>query len=262
MVIKLKKILYTGARSGIAINTINKIMNDDYYIYLTVHTDKQLEYIKEKYKDKNNIECFKLDITNKKDREKLEKLDIDILINNAAIGEGGSLTEINMDRVRDNFEVNVFSSFEIVQIVLKRMIEKDRGKIIIMSSLASIIPLNFLGSYCGTKASISHMTRILKNEIKLISKNIKIVLIEPGMYHTGFNQVMIDNKYNNIDSYFDNQIKEIRKKENLLFNILEKKNYNSISNKIIKAIKCNNPKFIYRAPLLQGLGAKIYNMFK
>ena len=41
----MKRILYTGARSGIAINTINKIINEDYFLYLTVHTDKQLEYL-------------------------------------------------------------------------------------------------------------------------------------------------------------------------------------------------------------------------
>ena len=222
----MKRILYTGARSGIAINTINKIINEDYYLYLTVHTDKQLEYLQNKYKNNKNIECFKLDITDKKDREKIKNLDIDILINNAAIGEGGSLAEIDMDRVRNNFETNVFSSFEIVQIVLKRMIKKDNGKIIIMSSLASVIPLNFLGAYCGTKASISHMARILKKELKLITSKIKVVLIEPGMYHTGFNQVMLDNKYNNnINSYFNYQIRQIRKKENFIFSLLEKKNY-------------------------------------
>lgn len=259
----MKRILYTGARSGIAINTINKIINEDYYLYLTVHTDKQLEYLQNKYKNNKNIECFKLDITDKKDREKIKNLDIDILINNAAIGEGGSLAEIDMDRVRNNFETNVFSSFEIVQIVLKRMIKKDNGKIIIMSSLASVIPLNFLGAYCGTKASISHMARILKKELKLITSKIKVVLIEPGMYHTGFNQVMLDNKYNNnINSYFNSQIKQIRKKENFIFSLLEKKTYDSISNKIVCAIKSEHPKFIYRAPFFQGIGAKIYNIFK
>ena len=259
----MKRILYTGARSGIAINTINKIINEDYYLYLTVHTDKQLEYLQNKYRDNKNIECFKLDITDKKDREKIKNLDIDILINNAAIGEGGSLAEIDMDRVRNNFETNVFSSFEIVQIVLKKMIKKDNGKIIIMSSLASVIPLNFLGAYCGTKASISHMARILKNELKLITSKIKVVLIEPGMYHTGFNQVMLDNKYNNnINSYFNSQIKQIRKKENFIFSLLEKKNYDSISNKIACAIKSEHPKFIYRAPFFQGIGAKIYNIFR
>ena len=168
-----------------------------------------------------------------------------------------------MDRVRNNFETNVFSSFEIVQIVLKKMIKKDNGKIIIMSSLASVIPLNFLGAYCGTKASISHMARILKNELKLITSKIKVVLIEPGMYHTGFNQVMLDNKYNNnINSYFNYQIRQIRKKENFIFSLLEKKNYDSISNKIVCAIKNEHPKFIYRAPFFQGIGAKIYNIFR
>lgn len=264
MVKKMKKILYTGSRSGISYYVVSKLKSMDYYLYLGVHTDLEQKYLKQKYKDYKNIEVFKLDITNAKDKEKIKNLDIDILINNAAIGEGGSLTEMDMDRVRNNFETNVFSSFEIVQIVFKNMMKKNSGKIIIMSSLASIIPLNFLGSYCGTKASISQMTRVLKNEVKLLTNNIKIVLIEPGMYYTGFNQVMLDNKYKEmiLDSYFKSQIEIIRKKENILFNLLEKNSYASIGNKIIKAIKCDNPKFVYRAPLLQSIGAKIYSIFK
>lgn len=260
----MKKILYTGARSGISDYVINKLKDKNYFIYITVHTKYQEEIMKEKYINNKNIQVFKLDITSKSDRQKLVTLDIDILINNAAIGEGGSLAEIDMNRVRENFEVNVFSSFEIVQIILKNMLKKGSGKIIIMSSLASIIPLNFLGSYCGTKASISHMTRILKNEIKLLNKNIKIVLIEPGMYHTGFNQVMLENKYKymSIDSYFKDKIKEIRKKENVLFTLLEKKRLSSIGNKIVEAINSSNPRFIYRAPFLQSFGAKIYLIFK
>ena len=260
----MKKILYTGARSGISDYVIDKLIKKKYFIYITVHTKYQEEIMREKYIKNKNVKVFKLDITDKNDRQKLLDLDIDILINNAAIGEGGSLTEIDMDRVRENFEVNVFSSFEIVQLVLKMMLKKSSGKIIIMSSLASIIPVNFLGAYCGTKASISQMTRVLKNEVKLLNKNIKVVLIEPGMYHTGFNQVMLENKYKymDIDSYFQSQIKEIRKKENLLFNLLEKKNLSSIGNKIVSAVNDKNPKFIYRAPFFQSLGTKIYSLFK
>lgn len=258
----MKKVLFTGARSGISNATLERVKND-YYIYLTVHTEKQLEKVKEKYKNYSNIECFKLDVTNNKDKEKLKKLDIDILVSIAAIGEGGSISEIDMDRVRNNFEVNVFSNFEIVQIVLKNMIKKDSGKIIMMSSLASILPIPFLGSYCSTKASISMLTTTLKKEIKLISKNIKICLIEPGIYDTGFNQVMLDNKYKwmDLDSYFKEQIKFIRKKENLFFNLLEKKNLNSITSKIENAIRKDNPRFIYRAPIIQSIGTKLYQIF-
>ena len=258
----MKTILYTGARGGIAEKVIEKIKND-YFIYLTVYTNKQLKYVKEKYKNNLNINCFKLDITNKNDLKQLEDLDIDILINNAAIGIGGSISEIDINKVRENYEVNVFSSFQIVQIVLKKMLKKKKGKIIIMGSLASIFPINFLGVYCSTKASIKMLTKTLKNEVKLINKDIKIVLIEPGMYFTGFNEYMFENKYDWMEkkSYFKNQLNYIRKKEYLILKILEKRSLNSIVNVIIKAINLKNPHFIYKKPMLQVIGSKIYQIF-
>lgn len=260
----MKKILITGARSGIGNALVNRLIKQNYYIYLTVHTEKQYEISKEKYKEYSNIKCIKLDVTLESDRKKIENLDIDILINIAGIGYGGSISEIPMNKVRENFEVNVFSSFELVQLVLKQMMAKKKGKIIIMSSLAGILPLNFLGSYCATKASIIQLTTTLKNELKILDTNIKIVLVEPGMYHTGFNQVMLENKYDWMKnkSYFENELWLIRKRENLFFGLLEKKKLNSIVSKIEKAVQKDNPKFIYRAPFLQVIGAKLYQIFK
>lgn len=258
----MQTILITGARSGISKSVIDKIKNK-YKIYVTVHTDSQYKMIKEIYKNNINIICMKLDVTNNEDKEKLKNLDIDILCSFAGIGNGGSMASMPIKKIRENYEVNVFSNFEIVQIILKGMIEKDKGKIIIMSSLASILPIPFLGSYCATKASISMMTSVLKKEIKYISDNIKIVLIEPGMYHTGFNNVMLENKYEDMkNSYFKEELELIRKKENLFFSLLEKQELDSIVNKICKAIKIKNPKFIYRAPFIQVVGVKLYQIFK
>ncbi|MEG0025693.1 MAG: SDR family NAD(P)-dependent oxidoreductase [Bacilli bacterium] len=259
----MKKILYTGASSGIARKVIKKLKRE-YYIYVSVHTKKQLELISKYYYQEKNIECIKLDITNKDDIKKINNLDIDILINNAAIGIGGSISEINMNKVRENFETNVFSSFTIVQIVLKQMIKKGRGRIIIMGSLAAIIPIKFLGVYCATKASIQKLTLTLQKEIKLINKKINIILIEPGLYKTGFNQVMLDNKYDFMEktSYFNNELELIRKKETLFFKLLEHNKLNSIVNKIILAVKEKRPKGIYRAPITQVIGSKLYQLFK
>lgn len=257
-------ILFTGAFGGISNSVIIELLKrKKYHIFLTVRTEEQLKTIKERYKKAKNVECFKLDITNSNDRKKLENLDIDILVNNAAISYGGSISEIPFNRVRENFEVNVFASFEIVQIVIKKMIEKGKGKIIIMASLAGIVPLNFIGVYSATKASIIKLTTTLKNEMKMINKNIKIVLIEPGLYHTGFNQVMLENKYDWMgnDSYFRKDLNKIRNKENLMISILEKRKLDTIVEKIVEAIEAKNPKFIYRAPVSQVLGAKIYDLF-
>lgn len=260
----MKKILITGARSGIGNAVVNRLIDKEYYIYLTVHNETQLETVLKKYKEYSNVRCMKLDITLESDRKKVQKLDIDILINIAGVGYGGSISEIPMEKVRENFEVNVFSSFELVQLVLKQMMKKKKGKLIIMSSLAGIIPLNFLGSYCATKASIIQLTTTLKNELKILNTNVRVVLIEPGMYHTGFNQVMLENKYDwmNEKSYFENELNLIKKRENLFFSLLEKNKLNSIVNKIMKAVEKEKPKFIYRAPFIQVFGAKLYQIFK
>jgi len=264
LVIKLKKILVTGARSGISSALIDRLKNKEFIIYLTVHTKKELARVNEQYSKYKNIKCFKLDINSENDRKILINLDIDILINIAGIGYGGSISEIPMNLVRKNFETNVFSSFEIVQIILNKMIQKNKGKIIIMSSLIGLMPLKFLGVYSATKASIIHLTTTLKEELKILNTKIKIILIEPGMYHTGFNQVMLENKYDWMikKSYFKEELELIRKKENLFFNLFEKKNLNSIVSKMEKAVIKENPKFIYRSPWLQVIGAKLYQLFK
>ena len=260
----MKKVLFTGARSGIINKVANKIIEKDYFVYITVHTESELKIIQEKYKDNKNVECFKLDITYKQDREKLEELDIDILVSNAAIGESGSVAEIDMDKVRNNFETNVFSNFEVVQIVLKNMIKKGKGRIVMMASLAGIITIPFLGSYCATKASIIKLTEALNLEVKLLDAKIDICLIEPGLYNTGFNKLMFDKKYDwmTIESYFNHQMALIKKSENVLLLLFEKSRLNSIVNKIEKAITKENPKFIYSAPITQNIFARLYSLLR
>ncbi|MBE6138507.1 MAG: SDR family NAD(P)-dependent oxidoreductase [Firmicutes bacterium] len=259
----MKTILFTGARGGISAAVINRLTDQDYFIYVTVHTTEQLKEVSEKYKEFKNVKCFKLDVNSKKDRDKLKSVDIDILVSNAAIGYGGSVANMDLKRLRDNFETNVFSNFEIIQMVLQNMLNKNSGKIIVISSLAGVMPLRFLGSYCATKASINKLTQCLNKELKLINKNIKIKLIMPGMYHTGFNQVMLENKYPELkESIFSSKEKDIRFIEDLFWNTFEYQNLDSITNKIYKAITKDSKKFLYIAPFSQQIGAKLYQMFK
>lgn len=261
MVILMKKILFTGSRSGIIGKVIDSI-SSDYFIYISVHTLSELERVKEKYKDFKNIKCLKIDVTCMDDLKVLYNLDIDILVSNAAIGESGSIIDMDMDKVRDNFEVNVFGNFSLCQIVLKNMIRKGSGRVIFMSSLAGIIPIPFLGSYCASKASIIKFAECLRMELKILNKNIDVCLIEPGLYNTGFNRLMLDKKYDDdFAIFFDKQIKLIRSSENLVLFLFEKRCLDSIVMKIVKVIKKEKPNFVYRAPLFQSLTAKLYNLF-
>lgn len=257
----MKKILFTGARSGIASSVIEKLTSGDYYVYVTVHTLEEEKSVKEKYKNCKNISCFKLDVTSKSDREKLVDLDIDILVSNAAVGYGGSLVEMPVDKIRENFEVNVFSNIELIQIVLKNMIKKKKGKIILMSSIAGILPISFLGSYCSSKSSLIMMAKVLKKELSLLNVDIKVKMILPGVYKTGFNEVMLNNKdFSN--SYFKNKREDIEFKEYLMFDLMGKKDLEDISSKIITAIKSESNRFIYSAPMSQKAFSKLYQVIK
>lgn len=258
----MKNILITGARSGIAHNVIGQLLERDYHIYATVHTENELKQIQKKYQEEIHITCLKLDLNNKYDWKQLESIDIDIYMANAAIGMGGSILNMSIERIRENYETNIFSNLELLQYILQKMEKRGSGKIIMMASLAGILPIPFLGSYCSSKASLIKWMECLRLELLETKIPIQLSVIEPGLYRTGFNQVMFENKYPEIenDHYFCDVIEWLQKQDKILLS-LARKDLQTISSKICKAIENQNPKFIYRAPISQVMIAKIYQLF-
>lgn len=255
-------VLITGATSGIGFEVAKRLSFYENNVIIGVHTKSQLNTLKEKIKNYTNIECIKVDVTKDKDLNLINNFKIDILICNAAVGYGGSILDMSIKDIKKNYEVNVFSTIKLIQMVSKQMINRGSGRIIIMSSLLGIYPMNFLGVYSSTKASLNSIAISLKQELNLINKNIKVSLIQPGAYYTGFNQNMIENNYQYIEmGVFKQKLYKIIKKENKLFSIIEKKNLNSIVSKIIDASISDNPKFIYKAPLFQSLLTILYKKF-
>ncbi len=255
------KVLITGAAGGIGYLTALTLAQRNHIVYLTCHTKKQAKVVEKKISGKKNIKVIKIDITKEEDRKKVLDLKVDCLYNHAGIALGGSIIEADLDDVRYNFEVNVFSSFRLLQLVLRQMVDNNKGRIVVMSSLAGSIPIPFAGVYSATKASITSIVKALQKELFLIKTNVKVVLIEPGLYHTGFNQLFLDNKYND-GKYFKDIKKELRKIERFLVNIGEKKKLDSIVIKIVRAIEDKTPKSTYKAPLMQSMFVRIYNLFK
>ena len=255
------RILITGATSGIGYLTALTLAQRNHDVYLTCHTLSQVKSVKEKLGNLKNIKVMKIDITKQEDRQKILDLNIDCLYNHAGTALGGSIIEADMDKVKNNFEVNVFSSFRLLQLVLRQMVDKDKGRIVVMSSLASHFPIPFAGVYSATKASITSIVAALQKEMFLMGTNVKVVLVEPGLYHTGFNQVFLENKYNN-GKYFKDIKKELRTVEQFAFKTFERKKLDSIVVQIVRAVEDKHPKKVYRAPFIQATLVKIYSMFK
>lgn len=259
------KILITGALSGIGFLTGVVLHNRGHEVILSVHRDSEVKTLTEKLnKLKLKINTLKLDITSKDDREIINNLELDVLINNAAIGVGGSIIDIDIDSVRKNFEVNLFSSFELAKIFCRELLDKHKkGKLIVVSSLSAIVPIEFLGSYCSSKSAVTMMTKCLRKELKKISKDISVCLVMPGIYMTGFNDYMINDFYYNTNekSYFYDKKEKIYKSLKNKFMLLQKENLNSIVCQIIFAVENKKRHFTYSAPFSNYIFSRLYSIF-
>ena len=158
-------ILITGARKGIGYATALELLNKGHTVYLTVYTEEQLNEVEQREELKGkNVKFLKLDITSEEDRNKAKTLDIDVLINNAAAGTGGSIIEASMERIKRTYEVNVFGTIAMSQLYLEDMIKRDKGRIIMISSMLADMPIEWFGIYSSTKAALTNITVALDME--------------------------------------------------------------------------------------------------
>ena len=260
----IKTILITGAGSGIGKDTAFALAQRGHRVLATTQTDAQASSLEQEARAQNVVlEVFKLDITLEQDREKLAQYDLDVLINNAAMGESGSLAEVDMNRVRQLFEVNLFCTLELTQVALRNMIKRESGTVLLVSSIAGRVPMPFLMPYSMSKFALSAAGAGLRAEMDQLKKNIHISLIEPGAIHTGFNQAMTDSKYAWMgnSSYFSNQAEKMQKQERATFKLLEARSTQGIVKKIIKASEANRPKLRYVSPWIQGFCVRIARIF-
>ena len=259
-----KTILITGAGSGIGKDSAFALAARGHRVLATTQTQAQAEALAHESQNKGiHLEVFKLDITLQSDRKLIEPFAIDVLVNNAGMGESGSLAEVDMQRVRKIFEVNLFCTLELTQLALRGMIQREKGTVLLVSSIAGRVPMPFLMPYSMSKFALSAAGAGLRAEMDQLKKNIHIALIEPGAIHTGFNQAMTNSKYAWMgpSSYFAHQAEKMQKQERATFQFLEAKSTDGIVKQIIKASEATRPKLRYTSPWIQGFGVRMARIF-
>ena len=259
-----KTILITGAGTGIGRDAALALAARGHRVYATTQSSNQAEALLAHAESLGfALEVFKLDITLAEDRNLILPLELDVLINNAGIGESGSLAEVEVDRIRRVFEVNVFATLELTQLALRTMIARQRGTVLFISSIAGRIPIPFLMPYAMSKFALSSAGAGLRKELDQLKKNVHVALIEPGAIHTGFNQAMVERKYAWMEStsYFKGQISSIKTQELRTFAFMEAKDTQSIVAKIVKASEARRPNLRYVAPWAQGFGVRLARIF-
>ncbi|KYK47470.1 short-chain dehydrogenase [Bradyrhizobium liaoningense] len=196
-----KRILVTGAGSGFGKAASVGMANKGHSVIATTQVSSQVTPLREEAKAlgiEKNLRVERLDLTDPYDIAQALTFDIDVLWNNAGMGEAGPVWEIPIDLVRKNFEVNVFLPLQLTQGVVRRWVEQGhKGKVVFTSSMGGLFtPANW-GTYVSTKHALESIAEALQQELS--SHGIKVQTINPGAYYTGYNETMADNPFRWLD---------------------------------------------------------------
>ncbi len=258
-----KKILITGAGTGIGKDAALELGRRGHTVYATCHYHEETKALSKTAEAEDlNLIPFKLDILEEKDRSLVHQYDLDVLINNAAIGLSGSAAEISVKRYREVYETNIFATVAITQEVLKGMIKRKKGRVIFITSLAGRISMPFFSPYSSSKHALEAIAASLTVELKKLKSqgvNIDVTIIEPGAYATGFNQRMIESKFGWMTqkSYFNFMLSKLRDTELKQFNKMELKTNDTVVRKYVKACELRQVKQRYVAPQIQGIAVQL-----
>lgn len=184
-------VLVTGAGTGFGKEVSLRLAQAGHSVVAGVEIVAQVTALREAAKDRGvELQVEKLDVTNPDDRARAWTWDVDVLLNNAGISEGGSTADIPEDHLRRQFEVNVFGPILLTQGFARAMVARGGGRIVFMSSVAGLTTDPFTGAYSGSKHAVEAFADALYQE--LAEFGVEVATNNPGPFLTGFNDTMFE----------------------------------------------------------------------
>lgn len=112
-----------------------------------------------------------------------------ICINNVGIALGGSMVDIPELMLGQQFEVNVFGTMLLTQLLALQMVKKLSGEIVFVSSVSGLIGGPLSGPYCGSKYATEAFAESLTYELQEV--NVEVAAINPGPFLIGFTDLCL-----------------------------------------------------------------------
>ena len=186
-----KSVLITGAANGIGRCTAEEFGRAGSQLILTDRDAPALEETAAKLRSQGvAVTTFVVDVG---DRAQVEKMaaeviaqfgGLDVLINNAGIGHNGELATTSLETWEKLIRVNLWGPLYHVYAFLPKMIERQAGQIVNVSSGQAFFRLPTWGAYAAIKAALGAFSEILHFEVK--KHGIRVTTVYPFMVNTGF----------------------------------------------------------------------------
>ncbi|MBL7546170.1 MAG: SDR family oxidoreductase [Bdellovibrionaceae bacterium] len=244
----MKTVLVTGATSGFGKGLVTALLEKGYNVVATGRSliGRQDVFAHEREKYKTQLVELDLDVTSAADMKAIEEYfrqrPLDVLINNAGFAIFGPVEECSEEKLRKQFEVNVFGVFLLTQKLLPAL-RHAKGHIINFSSAFGLMGFPLSSAYCATKFAIEGFSESLSYELKPFS--VKVSLIEPGGYRTNFNNAAEWGMELSTNSVYSRQVKNYTRLRQNLATRPNPQRPEEVVQGVIKIIQTNNPKINY-----------------
>src|SRR6187402_1328545 len=178
----------TGASKGLGLVLVKQLLAKGELVAAT--TRKKADLVKH-FPESDSFLALEVDLVNEQSvKTAIESTvskfgKIDIVINNAGYGLLGAVEELSDAEARQNFDVNVFGSLNVVRQALPYLRKQQSGHIFNVSSIGGYLgDFPGFGIYCATKFAMIGFTEALAIEVKPFGINVTAVL--PGYFRTNF----------------------------------------------------------------------------
>jgi len=188
--------LITGASAGIGRELARQLGNRARTLVLIARRQQRLDELRDELRNRNKqleVHTRVVDLCDKSQIDDLvswleqNKIDIDLLINNAGLGDYGAVATSDIERDDRIIQVNVAALTFLTRQLLPGMIERRRGAILNVSSSAGFLPIPGMGIYSATKAYVNSFTEALRSELH--KTGVSVTALCPGPVHTEFGDV-------------------------------------------------------------------------
>jgi NAD(P)-dependent dehydrogenase (short-subunit alcohol dehydrogenase family) len=185
-----RAVLITGCSSGIGAATASRLAKAGWTVYATARRPETLAAL-----EADGCRTLALDVVDEASRQAAVDAvvaaegAVGVLVNNAGYSQSGAVESIPDDRVRDQFETNVFAPLALCRLVLPGMREQGWGKIVQLSSMGGKLTFPGGGLYHATKHALEAISDALRFEVK--SFGVDVIVIEPGLITSGFSDAVV-----------------------------------------------------------------------
>ena len=183
--------LITGATSGIGEATA-RLLAKDYRLVICGRREERLEKLSSELE--TDVQTLSFDV---RDKEAVfnaiaslpeEWQVIDALINNAGNAHGLDLIhEGNTDDWDAMMDINVKGLLYVTKVILPKMVERKKGHIVNISSIAGLEVYPRGNVYCASKHAVDALTKGMRMDLN--EHGIKVTSIDPGLVETEFSEV-------------------------------------------------------------------------